>query len=36
VVGGEYPETEALLQSYGVPAENQFAMLSDDDAQLPF
>lgn len=36
VVGGEYPETEALLQSYGVPAENQFAMLPDDDGQLPF
>ena len=31
----EYPETEALLQSYGVKPK-EFAMIADEDAQLPF
>jgi single-strand DNA-binding protein len=33
--GGAYPETEALLQSYGVKPK-EFAMIDDEDAQLPF
>ena len=32
---GAYPETEALLQSYGVKPK-EFAMIDDEDAQLPF
>ncbi len=33
-----YPETEAVLQSFGVPPApaSDFAMLTDDDSQLPF
>ena len=34
--GSAYPQTEALLQSYGVPAADDYAMLSGDDSQLPF
>lgn len=39
--GGAYPETEAMLNRYGqtgIPVQpaNDFAMLDDDDAQLPF
>ena len=34
--GGEFPETEALLQSYGVPPADSFAVLEGDDSQLPF
>lgn len=30
----QYPETAAMLNRYGV--QNDFAMLDDDDAQLPF
>ena len=36
---GAYPETEAMLKQYGVgvPMDNDFAMLDDDDgAVLPF
>lgn len=31
----DYPVTEALLQSYGVKPK-EFAMIDDEDAQLPF
>ena len=32
-----YPQTEALLQSYGVPpVGDEYSMLSGDDSQLPF
>lgn len=31
-----YPQTEALLQSYGVPAADDYSMLSGDDNALPF
>ena len=39
--GGAYPETEAMLNRYGqtgIPVQpaSDFAMLDDDDAQLPF
>ena len=34
--GAQYPETEALLQSYGVAPASQYPMLTDDDNQLPF
>ena len=33
--GGEFPETEAMLQSMGVPPADPYAVLS-DDSQLPF
>lgn len=31
-----YPETESMLKNYGIPAGDDYAMLTDDDAQLPF
>jgi single-strand DNA-binding protein len=31
-----YPETEAMLQQYGANPAADFALLNDDDAQLPF
>ncbi len=35
--GSAYPQTEALLQSYGVPPVNdEYSMLSGDDNALPF
>jgi single-strand DNA-binding protein len=35
--GSAYPQTEALLQSYGVPPVNdEYSMLSGDDNGLPF
>lgn len=36
--GGGFPETEAMLAKYGAPVtpSSDFAMLEDDDAQLPF
>ena len=39
--GGAYPETEAMLNRYGasgvpVQAGNDYALLDDDDSQLPF
>lgn len=36
--GGEYAETENMLKQYGVniPGGDNFALLDDDDATLPF
>lgn len=36
--GGGFPETEAMLAKYGAPISpaSDFAMLDDDEAQLPF
>lgn len=35
--GGGYPETEAMLARYGANAvTDDYAVLTDDDAQLPF
>ena len=34
--GSAYPQTEALLQSYGVPAADDYSMLTGNDSQLPF
>lgn len=34
---GAYPETEAMLAHYGAPVvADDYAVLTDDDAQLPF
>ena len=36
--GGQYPETEAMLNRYGAPqySGGEYAVIDDDDAQLPF
>ena len=35
---GQYPETEAMLNRYGAPqySGSEYAVIDDDDAQLPF